>query len=151
MSLSDVAARPARMAWRSWLVAGSLVLSACAAAPPATDRSCASPALAPQTLDRLYVGRARPDGGEVSDDEFRRFLADVVTPRFPQGLTVVHASGQWRSNDGRIVAERSAILHLVHAGTPAERQHVADIVADYKHRFRQEAVLRVSQPACVSF
>ena len=102
-------------------------------------------------VDRLYLGRARPDGGEVSDEALRSFLAEAVTPRFPNGLTWWPAQGQWRSKDGTIVAERSVVLDLVHTGTAHERRLVEEIAADYKRRFRQEAVLQVSQPACVAF
>jgi hypothetical protein len=42
--------------------------------------------------ETLYFGRSRPDGGTVSDEEWKIFLADIVTPRFPEGLTVVHGT-----------------------------------------------------------
>lgn len=32
----------------------------------------------------------------VSDEDWRAFLAAEVTPRFPDGLTVIDAAGQWR-------------------------------------------------------
>lgn len=35
-----------------------------------------------------FFGRNRP-GGEVSEEQFQKFLQTVVTPRFPDGLTVV--------------------------------------------------------------
>ena len=38
--------------------------------------------------DVVYFGRNRPEGGTVGDDEWNRFLEQVVTPRFPDGYTV---------------------------------------------------------------
>ena len=38
---------------------------------------------------RMFFGRGKPGGGTVSDGEWRDFLAAEVTPRFPDGLTVV--------------------------------------------------------------
>jgi len=127
------------------LVAAALV-SACAALP---GPQCAPPASA-GSIDRVYFGHARPDGGEVSDEEFQAFLREVVTPRYPQGLTLVRASGQWRSSDGRVVDERSTVLELAHAASATDRVLVGEIVDEYKRRFRQEGVLRVTQPACVA-
>lgn len=127
-----------------------LLLAACGSVPPAPTPSPCPVAM--QTLDRLYLGRARPGGGaEVSDEELRRFLADVVTPRFPQGLTWLPAQGQWREADGRIVAERSVVLELVHEGSAAERTRVAEIADAWRQRFQQEAVLRLTHLACVTF
>ena len=45
---------------------------------------------------QLLLGRSTSDGGEVSEEEWLAFLADTVTPRFPDGLTVLDAAGQWR-------------------------------------------------------
>jgi hypothetical protein len=42
--------------------------------------------------DSLYFGTAKPTGA-VTADEWVGFLDAVVTPRFPEGLTVSDASG----------------------------------------------------------
>jgi hypothetical protein len=46
----------------------------------------------PWMVAELLFGR-----GNVSDRNWDRFLADEVTPRFPDGLTVFDAKGQWRN------------------------------------------------------
>ena len=102
-----------------------------------------SPARA--VFDRLYCGRTIPAGGEVSDADWARFLAEVVTPRFPAGLTVLHGEGQWREPSGAITRERSFILELNHADTGAAEQAVQELIAEYKRRFGQEAVLRMRE------
>jgi hypothetical protein len=53
----------------------------------------------------LFFGTAKP-GGAVTEEEFRTFLDEVVTPLFPDGLTVVKADGQFRGADG--VASRNS-------------------------------------------
>jgi hypothetical protein len=104
--------------------------------------SAASPAAASvQLLDRLYLGRAQPDGSEVSEQAWAEFLRDVVTPRFPHGLTVLAGHGQWRNAQGRVDSERSFVIELVHADTALETADVRAIIAAYKQRFRQESVL----------
>jgi len=101
--------------------------------------------------DVLYFGRNRPDGGKVADDQWQAFLDQVVTPRFPDGLTVASATGQWRGASGQVETETSQVLTLLHSGDAAARNHVAGIASEYKRRFGQEAVLRERSPACVAF
>ena len=105
-------------------------------------------AFADTVADRLFFGRDIPGGGGmVSDSAWGVFLAEVVTPRFPAGLTVLHAEGQWREEDGRIVREASFVLEVVHPAGPAVDAHLREIAEEYKRRFRQEAVMRVTLPA----
>jgi hypothetical protein len=99
----------------------------------------------------VYFGRNRPAGGTVSDADWQRFLAEVVTPRFPAGLTVVEATGQWRGANGTVDQERSEIVTIFHAGDEASRRAVADVAAEYKRRFDQEAVLRERSATCARF
>lgn len=101
--------------------------------------------------DVLYFGRNRPDGGTVSDTEWQTFLNDVVTPRFPAGLTVMEAAGQWRGANGAVERERSAVLTVMHGGDDTARRLVGEVAGEYKQRFRQEAVLRERGTVCVRF
>ena len=98
----------------------------------------------------IYFGTATPDGA-VTEQQWSDFLRDVVTPRFPQGLTTWPAAGQWRSADGGLTRENSHVLNLVHGGDAAAEQAVRELVETYKQRFRQEAVLRVKSHACTRF
>ena len=101
--------------------------------------------------DALYFGTGKPQGGIVTPQEWDDFLRRTVTPRFPQGLSVLPASGQWQGADGAIVRENSYLLQLVHPNDEASEAAVTAIVADYKSRFHQEAVLRARSRTCVSF
>ena len=102
------------------------------------------------TAEYLYFGVAKPDG-QVSADDWRTFLDEVVTPKFPQGLSVWQASGQWKSAAGPVVREPSYVLNIVHESNEATDAAIIGIMNSYKSRFRQEAVLRVRSTACVSF
>jgi hypothetical protein len=100
--------------------------------------------------DLLYFGTEMP-GGVVTAAQWSDFLGTVVTPKFPEGLSVWPASGQWRSATGAITSEASHVLNLVHPETEAADSAVRAIVTAYKSQFQQEAVLRVRGSACVSF
>jgi len=95
-------------------------------------------------VERLYFGRNAADSLVVTDSAWASFVAEVVTPRFPAGLTSWPAMGQWRGADGRIRREPSFVLELVNPTDAHDTEAaIAVIIAEYKRRFRQEAVLRV--------
>ena len=104
----------------------------------------------PQVQDTLYFGNGKPNG-VVSGEEWARFLEATVTPRYPHGLTVIDASGQWMSDKGPLVREASRVLQIVHPDDHADDDLIAAIIAAYKTQFFQESVLRVKVQACVSF
>jgi len=128
------------------LLALALSLGACA--QPGTPPVCTAP-LKPAVEIDLYFGRDKPGGGEVSDAEWAAFLVEVVTPRFPDGLSVLNVEGQSREpSDGRVVRERSKLLVVVVFDAPAHRGKVGEIVTAYNQRFGQHGVFRTEQPVC---
>ena len=100
---------------------------------------------------RLFFGRSQGGVEVVSDGAWRGFLAEVVTPRFPDGLTVFDASGQWRDSGGTIERERTKMLLVLTAPGPEGMRRVTEIADVYKRAFGQGSVLRVVGNACVSF
>jgi hypothetical protein len=135
------------------MAGAAAVLAACAGrtnAGPVPTPSCA---LGDTALVRevLYFGRNRPGGGVVSDGEWERFLNEVVTPRFPSGLTVIGARGQWKGRSGEVEQEQSEVVTLYHSGDEVARRAVAEITEEYKRRFQQEAVLRERASTCARF
>jgi acyl-CoA synthetase (AMP-forming)/AMP-acid ligase II len=99
----------------------------------------------------LYLGLSRRDGTVVSASEWGEFLEAVVTPRFPEGLSVVDVAGQWRDDGGRVCREPSKLLILIHRPGPASDGAIEEIRALYKQRFGQESVLRTDQPVAARF
>ena len=100
---------------------------------------------------RLFMGRSAQAVEVVGDEAWSAFLADVVTPRFPDGLTVVDASGQWRNSDGTIERERSKVLLIMAPPESDANRLINEISDEYKGQFSQEAVLQAMTDACVSF
>ena len=101
--------------------------------------------------DRLYFGRNIPGGGTVSDSAWSSFMAEVVTPRFPDGLTVFRGEGQWRDPGGTIVREATMVLEVTHPAGTAADSLLALIAGSYRARFHQDAVLRITTPATMRF
>ncbi len=100
---------------------------------------------------RLFFGRNIGDAEGVSDEDWRAFLADTVTPRFPDGLSVFDAAGQWRDSQGNIVRERSKMVLILAEQDSDALTRLDEIAEEYKRRFSQESVLRVVDSACVAF
>jgi hypothetical protein len=136
-----------------FLICVSVAMPACAARAAPANAPSASCAVGDTVLVRevLYFGRNRPGGGAVSDEEWSVFVNEVLTPRFPAGLTVVSATGQWQGKSGVVEQERSEVVTVFHSGTAATRRAIEEVAAEYKRRFQQEAVLRERTPTCARF
>ena len=101
----------------------------------------------------VYFGLEKGSGVTLTEEEWQSFLADTVTPHFPDGLTVLDARGQWfDTTEGRLYRESTKLLNvLVPAdgveGSVAAVRNISDI---YKAQFDQQAVFYTSLPACAA-
>jgi uncharacterized protein YrzB (UPF0473 family) len=91
----------------------------------------------------LYYGRNIGTIGQVSDRQFRQFLRDEITPRFPDGLTVYDADGQFLDSSNQLIREPSNVVSLILEDTQANEQLTNQIIDLYKQKFQQESVLVV--------
>jgi hypothetical protein len=100
----------------------------------------------------LFFGRTMPGGRIVSEAAWARFLAREITPRFPDGLTVFDAAGQWRDPVGRrIVRQASKVVLIVFRDDPQKQESLDAIAGAYRRWFKQKSVGIVVKPACASF
>ncbi len=103
---------------------------------------------------KLYFGLGpadRPEQG-ISETEWRAFLDREVTPRFPSGLSVLDVYGQWQGKDQKQVERlRSKMLIILYADSAENRAKIDAIRAAWKKKTGDQSVLRVTEPADVSF
>lgn len=108
----------------------------------------------PYLETRLYFGTGRHNGHPpITEKEFLRFVADHITPRFPDGLTIQEGRGQWRDKEGDINREKSYQLIVLYPLTEA-RERDADIeqIRDlYTTTYELESVLRSDAPTRADF
>jgi hypothetical protein len=135
---------------RAVLLALGLALAGCAGGQPPlctaaeTRRGCA-------VATELFFGLSRPDGGLVSEAAWQSFLADVATPLFPAGFTILAAQGQWRQDGtASVIREPSRILVVIHSD-PADEDRIDALIASYKTRFAQQSVLRLDVKSVARF
>ena len=108
------------------------------------------PAFAGGTVEsKLYFGLSLTDGGRVEEAQWRDFLARDVTPRFPDGLTVLDGFGQWRAPDNHIVSEATKVLIIVHPASAEATKALAEIKAIYCKRFHQISVFQTDQDVTI--
>jgi hypothetical protein len=102
----------------------------------------------------LYFGLGpadQPDMG-VSEAQWRAFLDKEVTPRFPDGLSVVDAYGQWQGKKNPTPERlRSKLLIIDYPDNGGNREKIEAIRSAWKRQTGDQSVLRVTQPADVSF
>jgi Protein of unknown function (DUF3574) len=136
-------------------------LSACQVPrSPVADLDCSALRGQPSLSVLLYFGRDR-DGEEapkpggttpIPEAEWRQFLQDEVTPRFPEGFTVIDSYGQWRNPQTQIVTrQRSAVVNIVAPNTPEALRKLDDLADRYKRKFHQISVGISLAPVCAGF
>jgi hypothetical protein len=93
----------------------------------------------------LYFGTDKPGGGKVTLEDWDKFLETEVTPRFPDGFTVLEGYGQYKDSGGKIVREASFILVIYYPKKQREAvsSKIEELREKYKQLFKQESVLRV--------
>ena len=144
------------------------VAGAAHAAPPAAEPApsaqlhgdAARPAEAGGWVrSELYFGvgeetgpSAREQTDVISDAQWRTFLDKEVTPRFPDGLTVFDAYGQWlfrgAAEPNRL---RTKVLVILHEDSAQRRNDIEAIRLAWKQATKHQSVLWSRQPVEVSF
>jgi hypothetical protein len=132
------------------LAAALLLLSVagCAGVTPAVEPLPGSQAF---LRSELYFGRLKPDGSVVTDAEWRAFVVEHVTPRFPDGFTVLDAVGQYRTRAGELKTEPTKVLVIAHPPESRARAAIQELRDAYRRLFQQESVLLIEIPARAAF
>jgi hypothetical protein len=131
---------------RILVTAAALLLALTGSAVAQSEFQC-SGAQKSWLVAELLFGRSN-----VSDAAWDRFLAAEVTPRFPDGLTVYDARGQWRNpQTNKISRERSKVVMIAMPPAADNDARLQAIIDAYKARFSQQSVGLILRPSCVSF
>lgn len=103
---------------------------------------------------KLYFGLGPADHPEqgIGEARWRQFLDREVTPLFPAGLSVFDVYGQWQGKQ-ESVPERihTKVLVIYNADTAENRAKIDAIRSAWKKMTGDQSVLKVTEPADVSF
>jgi len=137
------------------VVAAGCAHAPAAAAPATLSGDPAHPARTQGWVDtRLYfgLGPANDPQKGVSEGDWRAFLDREVTPRFPDGLSVVDVYGQWLSKGAEAPERlRSKLLIIDYPDNVDNRAKIDAIRVAWKHKTGDQSVLMVTEPVDVSF
>ncbi len=148
-----------------------LAVAACASlppaatpAPPAVTATMQGDAARPTQAggwvrSELYFGVGEQSGAAdrlqtqpIGEAQWRAFLDEEVTPRFPDGLTVFDAYGQWlfrgAAGPNRL---KTKVLVILHEDTPQRAADIEAIRLAWKQATGQQSVLWSRQAVEVSF
>lgn len=157
------------MVFRTVLLAAFLALAGCATTPGAAPASsttsslqgdAARPASAQGWVrSELYFGVGeekgpadRPQAEPISEAQWRAFLDKEVTPRFPDGLTVFDAYGQWLFRGAAEPNRLSTkVLVILHEDTPQRTADIEAIRLAWKKATGHQSVLWARGAVEVSF
>jgi len=98
---------------------------------------------------QLFFARRTGEEPRVSDDEFRRFVDQELTPRFRDGLTVMDAAA-WRTDPDKLVSGAARVVVIVLPKGRVEVDKIDAVRAAYRTRFHRDSVVRIGPPACVA-
>lgn len=100
----------------------------------------------------MLFGRNIGERLGVSESDFASFAAREITPRFPDGLTIIDARGQYRdAGSGRLIREPSKLVLITFRDDPQNRAALGAITNADKTTFRQQSVLVTVRETCASF
>ncbi|HET9814936.1 MAG TPA: DUF3574 domain-containing protein [Xanthobacteraceae bacterium] len=106
----------------------------------------------PSQMAELMFGRNIGRRLAVNEADWSRFVDREIISRFPSGLTMFNAAGEWRDDaTKKIMREPSKVVQIVLPGQAEDIARLNEIVAAYKQRFKQQSVVMIVRPACVSF
>jgi hypothetical protein len=84
----------------------------------------------------------------VSEVEVRRFVDREITPRFPDGVTIVDGGGQWTGDENRLIREASKVVLIVLP--PKSGPQVEAVRRAYRTQFKQSAVVVAPPASCAA-
>lgn len=113
--------------------------------------SCAHLAEPETRQYELYCGLSCNDGKqEITAEDWNAFCEQVVSRHFPDGYTVLDATGYWRP-EGQTATCREASKVIIILADASADDKIRQVASEYCRRCRQESVLVVSKKAVMSF
>ena len=104
-------------------------------------------------VTELFFGRDKTGRRVVSDREWSRFLAEVLTPQLPDGLTVFDGNGQWRNPATGVISRSPGVKIVLIAAprSPGLGPRLQAVIEAYKTRFEQQSVGVITRDSCAAF
>ena len=139
-----------RLAGALTVAASLAALSGCISTYTVPPPACPAGQEAQRTA-QLFFGRNIGGQPGVSEADFQKFIDSEITPKFPDGLTVIDGGGQWRGDENKLIREAAKVVLIVLPKGRDVSGRIEAVRNAYKSRFHQDSVLLITQSSCVSF
>ena len=83
---------------------------------------------------RVHLGTGLTET-RVTDAEIAAFIDSFVTERFPDGMTIIAARGQWSSKEHGLTREITTVIDIQCGDTPENSEKIKEIAEEYVRRF----------------
>jgi hypothetical protein len=119
---------------------------------------CTAPADHAMLVAELFFGRSIAPayqaelGTAVTETQWAAFVRTVLTPAFPDGLTMLDAEGQWRNPKSGGIGHAATKLVIVAAPESEQTRRALDeVMEQYRTRFHQQSVGLILRRDCAAF
>jgi len=130
----------------------ALLLGLAGCTPLHSQSECLVAGQRPMIVTELFFGREIPGRAPLSDEEWARFVAQIVTKEFPAGFTVIDGNGQWFDpTTHTITGERTKIVILAAVPAPDLTGRILRVRDAYRRLFHQNSVGVLTHTACGEF
>lgn len=102
----------------------------------------------PLRTAQLFFGRNIAGQPGISETAFTSFVEEELTPRFPQGLTVLDGGRQWQGSENALIRQAAKVVVIVLPRKGSDKL-LDEVRERYKTRFQQESVLLIVQDSCL--
>lgn len=101
----------------------------------------------------LFFGLTTQHGVPIPESQWAAFLDHNITPRFPDGLTVLAADGRWKDTNQVLHAEQSRLVIILYPTADAYDvdKRIRALTSEYIKQFDQESVLRSDSEESTTF
>jgi hypothetical protein len=101
---------------------------------------------------QLFLGRAIHGRPDVTEREWKDFVAQVIAVNLPDGFTAFDAEGGWLNPATHMtIHERTKVLVVALPETADSMAAIARVRTAYQDRFHQQLVGMIVQPGCGLF
>ena len=94
----------------------------------------------------LYFGQSKPDGGMITETEWKGFKEEHISKVFKEGSTVLNGAGSWYDPvSHNLITEPTYVVIYFYKKSSAKSVQIDSLISRYKTMFQQQAVLRVDK------
>lgn len=100
----------------------------------------------------LYFGQSKPDGGMITETEWKSFKETRIDKVFKNGSTIISVTGNWLDPvSHKLITEPTYLVVYDYKKSARVSQQIDSLRYWYKTMFQQQSVLRVDKKVKMSF